>query len=80
MADRAVAGRLTRNAGSYAGNGGAPLGRDDFSALVALVGTFAARKKRPRKANGVFDAIVNLILHRAVPRPSASHRHFLSLN
>src|SRR5918997_6861229 len=68
-----IAFRLALDAGPDAGHRLPPALGDGRAAIVAFAGAFAARHAEPGQLDRVLDRVVDLILHRAVPRPAASH-------
>jgi hypothetical protein len=72
--DCRVARRLTGYAGPRAGQSKTPALRNPLAAILAIVGTFARRHPCAGAEHGILHRIVDLILHRAIARPTAGHR------
>ena len=64
---------LARYASPHARQSGAAAFGDGFAAVVAIFGAFSRWHARAGSGDGVLDAIVDLVLHRAVTGPSAGH-------
>src|SRR5574338_116106 len=82
MDDRLVALRLAGDAGAHAGQRLAPLLRDRLAAIVAFLGALALRRQRAGAKDRILHRVLDLILNRAVARPSAGHEPstFVMLN
>src|SRR5215207_445440 len=77
MSDRLVALGLAGDAGADARQRLAPLLRDRLAAIVAFLGALALRRQRTRAKDRVLHRVVDLVLNRAIARPSASHVQLL---
>src|SRR5690606_11306454 len=74
--DLRVPARLAGDAGPHAGNRlAAPFG-DVLAAFLAMDRALSARQPRARREHRVLHGIVDLVLNRAVARPSAGHFRF----
>src|SRR4051794_26004383 len=74
MGHRFVAFGLAGDAGADAGQGLAPLLGDELAAIVAFLGALARRRQSTGAQDRVLHRIVDLVLHRAVACPPASHQ------
>jgi hypothetical protein len=68
-----ILGTLALNAETYAGDGFTAGFRNDGIAFPATLKAFTARQFSARTGNRLFDASVDLILHRTIPAPTSSH-------
>ena len=73
MYDKPVTFGLTGYASPDSGKGFASLIRNRLAAIVAFLGAFAMRSKRAGTKDRVLHRIVDLVLNRAVARPSTGH-------
>src|SRR4051794_17717177 len=73
MGDRLIAQGLAGDAGAHPGQGVAPFLGDRFAAIVAFFGAVARRRQRAGAQDRILHRIVDLVLHRAIARPSAGH-------
>ena len=64
---------LAGYAGAYAGEGGLAAFRNRLTAVVAIFGAWSSRQACACAGHCILDAIVDLVLHRAVARPAAGH-------
>jgi hypothetical protein len=69
-----VALALARDAPSHPGEDVAALLRDRLAAVVAMGGAFARRRFGAGALHGILHRVFDLVLHRAVARPAASHQ------
>lgn len=72
-----VAFRLATHARAYAGKRLASPIRYAVTTVFALIASFAARHTNSSRADSVADGVVDLVLNRAISRPSAGHVGFL---
>src|SRR4051812_2463509 len=73
MGHRLVAHRLAGDTGAYSGQRFAPLLRDRLAAIIAFLRTLAVGRQCAGAENGLLHRILDLLLDRAVARPSAGH-------
>ena len=73
VANRLVARRLAGNAGADARKRLAPLLRDGLAAIVAFLGAFARRRQSTGAQDRILHRVVDLVLNRAIARPSTGH-------
>lgn len=77
MDDQLVADRLTSDAGPRSWLGLPSWFRYWFATVVAVFGTLASAQSGACSVHSIFHRVVDLLLHRAIPRPSTSHNLFL---
>ena len=73
MGDRFVAFRLAGDAGANAGHGLATFRGDGLAAIVAFLCGLAGGQALPGRGDGILHRVVDLVLNRAVARPTAGH-------
>lgn len=69
---------LTDHAGTHTRQCLAPTSGDGLATIFAMLKAFTSGHPRASPADCVAYCIINLILHRAIARPSAGHINFLA--